>query len=288
MRDMRDQFEGTVDDGRNLPEDPLTTHPSHDAGAAHIPDRLVDRFFNRELTRGESSGLFESFSSDPASARRFVQTQRMIDALREPVRSPDLTRSILSKINEQAPVTPLLSRRGVRQVRVGRLAAAAALVALIAGAFVVQRLNPNVVDFGVEPRSPLASLRNTVTGDASDAMNTLLQTARAIEVTATSSVRGDSHRASGEAAARQPVSMVRARFVPENAFPWRRQSAAPEQARTSRNRVAWVVPCGSAPCDGGAGRSGQRTGAFLIDLTGTGSDVPGSGAGRNPGSPLEK
>jgi len=286
MRDGRDYFEGTANDGRSLPEDPLTTHPSHDAGAAHIPDHLVDRFFDRELTRGESAGLFESFNADPESARRFVQTQRMIDALREPVRVPDLTRSILSKINEQTPDTPLLSRRGVRQVRVGRLAATAALVALIAGAFVMQRVNPNVVDFGVEPKSPLVSLRNTVAGDASDAMNTLVQTARAIEVTAASSVRSNSHCEAREMVTLQPVSMVRARFVPENAFPWRHQSAAPEQSRALKNRVAWVVPCGSAPCDAGNGRSGPRAGTFLIDVAG--ADVPGSGAGRNPGSPLEK
>lgn len=286
MRDGRDQFDGFADQGRGIPEDPLTTHPSHDAGAAHIPGHLVDRFFDRELTRGESAGLFESFNADSASAKRFVQTQRMIDALREPVRAPDLTRSILSRMNEQSPDTPLLSRRGVRQVRVGRFVAAAALVAIIAGAFVMQRVKPNVVDFGVEPKSPLISLRNTVAGDASDAMNTIVQTARAIEVTAASSVRANSPRDTRESMVLQPVSMMRARFVPENAFPWRHQSAAPEQGRSTKTRVPWVVPCGSAPCDAGTGRSGQRAGMFLIDVTGT--ETPGSGAGRNPGSPLEK
>ncbi len=250
MRDGRDDFD-SVTPQDNLPDDPLLSHPSHDAGAAHIPDHIVDRFFDRELTRREATGLFESFRSDPSSARKFVQTQRMLDALKEPVRTPDFTRSILSRIDEASPAAPLLTRRGVRQVRVGRYAAAAALVALIGGTYIAQRLNPNVVEIAGADPSPLGELRSTVAVDASDALNTIQQTRRAIEVTASSSMlRGVSAESGQEmhfvgTPAHGSMMTIKARFVPDIAFPWRARSVPPSDTKS----VAWVVPCGAAPCD---------------------------------------
>lgn len=276
MRDGRDDFDtGNAESG--LPEDPLVSHPSHDAGAAHIPDHIVDRFFDRELTRSEASGLFESFRADPASARKFVQTQRMLDTLKEPVRTPDFTRSILSRINEATPEAPLLSRRGVRQIRFGRYAAAAALVALIGGAFVMQRISPNVVELGGSEPTPFGELRSTVTGDASDAMNTIRETAKAIERTASSTVlRGVSAESGHElrfTASTTPTTMmtIKARFVPEIAFPWRARSVSP----TDTKSVAWVVPCGAAPCDANRGTCMPQS-LILVDVMQPGTD------GKNP------
>jgi hypothetical protein len=288
MAGGRDDFDAV--DG--LPEDPLLSHPSHDAGAAHIPDHIVDRFFDRELTRREASGLFDSFRADPASARRFVQTQRMLDALKEPVRTPDFTRSILSRIDQASPEAPLLTRRGVRQVRVGRLAAAAALVMLVGGAFVVQRLNPNVVEFGVQPETPLGSLRSNMTGDATDAMNTLRQTARAIESTASSSVLAGVSAETGRTiqftapGSAPTMATIRARFLPEIVFPWRQRSVSPSTETVKS--VAWVVPCGSAPCSSASRGDGLNTtgseGLIFVDLTGLSNDSTGRTGGTSGAS----
>lgn len=282
-----DPFEG------DLPENPAPVPSDHDAGSMHIPDHVVDRFFDRELTRSEATGLFESFRADPDAARRFVQTQRMLDALREPVRAPDLSRSILAKVDRR---TPLLTRRGVRHLRLGRGAAAAALVALIAGAFVMQRLNPRIVEIASDEPRPLASLRSTMSLDAADAVNTLQQSAQAIEFTAARAVAPAQISAEasalvpvfpGSAQRFQPVAFVRARLVPDGLFPWRQRSPAP--ASPAEGGVAWVVPCGTAPAVGAA-RMGSASDApcgsslILIDLKAAPAELPRTPQGRNSGA----
>ncbi|MFM9959059.1 MAG: hypothetical protein ACKVZJ_13420 [Phycisphaerales bacterium] len=267
------------------PENPAPLPPDHDAGSMHIPGHVIDRFFDRELTRREASGLFDAFRADPSAARRFVQTQRMLDALREPVRSPDLSRSILAKVDNQ---TPMLTRRGVRHVRWSRYAATAALVAIIAGAFITQRFSPQIVEVGgAEPR-PLASLHATVSLDAADAVNTIQQTAEAIEFTASRAVNPRAGASAQTAAAPQPahafqtVRFVRARMLPEVLFPWREHSAAPDTGR-----VAWVVPCGTAPgapAGSGVAADGERwpcgSSIILIDIKNASADLPRTPQGR--------
>jgi len=285
MRRDRDKFEGDFvpDAARpggsfdgDWPENEAPLPSGHDAGSMRIPGHLVDRFFDREMTRAEASGMFETFRADPDAARRFVQTQRMLDALREPVKAPDLSRQILAEVDRR---TPMLTRRGVRHVRLGRVAAAAALVAIIAGAFVAQRFNPGIVEVGsAEPR-PLASLRSLVTQDAADAVNTLQQTARAVEFTASRAVTltASPAPAPGERAA--PAVFVRARLLPEALFPWRQQSEAPSASPA----VAWVVPCGTAPGASALSDDERACGSklILIDMKPASVQLPQAPRGRS-------
>lgn len=243
-----------------------------------VPDHMVDRFFDRELTRAESAKLFDSLRADPEAARDLVQTQRALDALRRPVQTPDLSRAILAKVNGR---TPLLTRRGVRHIRVGRLVSAAALVAVIAGAFVIQRQHPQIVHIGGTDLAPIAEIAMCMPADTSDAVHTIRQTAKAIRVTATAEVlpsRQDGRMFAGKAlhtaaVPGRPLSteavFVRARLVPDSLFPWRQQSPPPSTG-SEPERVAWVVPCGAmspGSCDGIGDRfAGGQAGLILLDV----------------------
>lgn len=205
--------------------------PGDDHGPGRIPDHLVDRFFDRELTGAEASALFEQLAGSPGTARDMVRTQRALDALRRPVHAPDLSRSILDRVHRHSP---LLTRRQVRHVRLGRLASAAALVLVIAGAFVMQRMHPRVAGLGLVPPSPMGELAASVPADATDAINTLRETARAVRVTTVSQTFSPRHHV-GPA----PDLTMRARLIPDLVFPWRAQSTGPTET------TAWIVPCGT-------------------------------------------
>ncbi len=249
------------DDRFDIPRD--STGPAQ-GSPGRIPDHLVDRFFDRELTRAESASLFEALRSDPAAAREIVGTQRAIDALRQPLKTPDLSRSILARVDRHSP---LLTRRSVRHVRVGRLVSAACLLLIIAGAFIAQRTHPQVVNLGGERPAPVADLASNLSGDTADAVNTLRQTARAVTVTALSQASPAS-AAAGQASADPQSVFVRARFIPETLFPWRAQSGPP--ANEAIRHTAWIVPCSATGhCSAGtlnASASGAGSQFILVDF----------------------
>lgn len=229
-----------------------------DLGPGKIPDHLVDQFFDGELSRDESSRLFSALSADAAAARDLVRTQRAIDALRQPVRTPDLSRAILARVNERRP---LLTRRSVRRVHAGRLAAALAFLGVVAGAFLVQRFSPQVTRLGPDQPAPLANLSAGFAEDTAEALTTMRLTAQAIGTTAVSALPSSG--------ASEPANL-RARLIPDLAFPWRQQSGQPSD-------VAWIVPCGAAPCE--APRS-TPPGAFILIDVRADTATPQSGAGR--------
>lgn len=223
---------------------PPPDHRGHDLGPGKIPDHLVDQFFDGELSRNETSRLFSSLSADAEAARDLVRTQRAIDALRQPVRAPDLSRAILAKVNERRP---LMTRRSVRRVHAGRLMGALAFVGVVAGAFLLQRFSPQVTRLGAEQPAPLANLSAGFAEDTADALTTVRLTAQAIGTTAASALPTPA----------ATDATLRARLVPDVAFPWRHRSAQPSD-------VAWIVPCGAAPCE--APRNSPPGAFILIDV----------------------
>lgn len=157
----------TMRDGDNLPQ-------KHRTGERGIPEHVVDAFFDRELSHSDRERFMKALGRDRTTAGDVVRTQRALNALRQPVNTPDLSRAIL---NDVARKTPLLTRRSVRHVRWTRVAAMAALVAIVGGAFVTQRLNPAITSIGETPAQPIGTLATALPLDTEQAMNTLRQTA---------------------------------------------------------------------------------------------------------------
>lgn len=118
---------------------PLPPDPSE----GPIPDDLVDRFFDRELDDSGRAGFMRRLDDDHRACERVARTNRFITLLRRGVRAPDQTNSILDRVDHlRGFVAP--SQR--RLVRFGRVAVAAMLFGVIAGAVVVQRRAPEIVE----------------------------------------------------------------------------------------------------------------------------------------------
>lgn len=132
---------------------------------ARIPDELVDAFFDRELPLNESSRLFSSLRNDPAKAREIVGTQRALDALRQPVKAPDLSSKILAEVGRKKG---WLSSQQRRTLSFGRVATAAALLLMVSGVFVLQRVAPQFTESGTRP-APIHELSAAVPADTAGA-----------------------------------------------------------------------------------------------------------------------
>ncbi len=95
-------------------------------------------------------------------------TRRAIDALATPVPAPDLTGSILARVERERG---WLDRRDRRRVWVARIAAGIALVLAGGGVFLAHRVAPNVAATA-EP-TPVAELVDAVPVEASRALSEL-------------------------------------------------------------------------------------------------------------------
>lgn len=136
---------------------------------ARIPDELVDAFFDRELPLDQSSSLFSSLRNDPAKAREIVGTQRAIDALRQPPKSPDFSANILAEVGRRKG---WLNGRERRKISFGRVATAAALLLMVGGAFVMQRVAPQFTEPGSRP-APIHDLTAAVPVETAGAGRTV-------------------------------------------------------------------------------------------------------------------
>jgi len=59
---------------------------------------------------------------------------------------------------------------------------------------------------------------------------------------------------------RSSMVTIKARLVPEIAFPWRARSLSPVETRS----VAWVVPCGAAPCESAGSSVATSTPSLIL------------------------
>ncbi|MCA9294257.1 MAG: hypothetical protein KDA20_10625 [Phycisphaerales bacterium] len=104
-----------------------------------VPDELIDAVLDGSADIEHSRTLFKQLSQSPDAAREVASTQRAIEALRSPVRTPDLSGRVLGELARRHGFTTPAMRR---QVWMRRVAAAAALVVVVGGAFAVQRFVP--------------------------------------------------------------------------------------------------------------------------------------------------
>ncbi|MCA9287815.1 MAG: hypothetical protein KDA05_04475 [Phycisphaerales bacterium] len=121
---------------------------------ASIPDDLVDRFFDDELSDPDRRAFLHSLPSDLARCEDVAKTRRAIDMLRAgSVPAPDLTGRIIATVDSRRGFA---SRRVRQMARVVRLGLAAGVV-LFAGAIAaVERVAPDATRLVPAP-TPLST-----------------------------------------------------------------------------------------------------------------------------------
>lgn len=122
----------------------------------------IDALFDGDMTDGDARHLLNR--ADPASCEAIAKTQRMVDMLKAPVDSPDLTDRILKQVEDEREFVDAPWRRFVRA---GRLAVAACLLIGLLGVAVAQRAWPDAMTLTAEPR-PVSTLLDTTEQQAVD------------------------------------------------------------------------------------------------------------------------
>ncbi|MEM8834571.1 MAG: hypothetical protein AAGD00_02010 [Planctomycetota bacterium] len=121
---------------------------------------LVDAVFDNELPADQSEDVHARLRRHPDIARDAVMTRRALESLRRPVSTPDLSGSILDALDGKRPMQ---GGDVIGRLRVWRYAAAAALLLMVAGAFTVQRMSPEVTHLvGTPEDRPMGTLAATL------------------------------------------------------------------------------------------------------------------------------
>ncbi|MEZ6232806.1 MAG: hypothetical protein R3B68_01330 [Phycisphaerales bacterium] len=125
----------------------------------HIPDELVDRFFDDELSEPERRAFLQSLPADLARCEDVAKTRRAIDLLRAgSVPAPDLTGRIIATVDSRRGFA---SRRVRQMARVVRLGLAAGVV-LFAGAIAaVERVAPDATRLVPAPTPLTTAIRES-------------------------------------------------------------------------------------------------------------------------------
>jgi hypothetical protein len=151
-----------------------------------IPDELVDRFFDRELDDTGRAGFMSRLDDDARACEHVAKTNRFLTLLKRGVRAPDLTDSILDRVDHLRGFVPPKERK---LIRFGRIAVAAMLFGVIAGAVIVQRRAPEVVELAGMP-TPVRDVARAAAKEA----DTLFRTASPAQF----AQRAPSHEAAAE------------------------------------------------------------------------------------------
>jgi hypothetical protein len=132
-------------------------HETLDAEAAG--EHAAARVFARALAR-----------LDPASTTTLRETRKALASLDKPITgAPDLSAAILARTHE---ARPFLTRRTRRRVSVRRLGVGLAVVLLLAGVALVQRLFPEAMEVSPQPR-PVSALAQATQADVADGLANL-------------------------------------------------------------------------------------------------------------------
>lgn len=140
-----------------------------DCGEGGIPDELVDAFFDDRMDTRQTEVFFRRLQHRPDKAREVVGMQRALEALRRPVRSPDFSRSILNEVDRRRR---WLHPGMLRRIGAARIAAAAALLLVVGGVYVAQRIAPDATRLTAR-EAPLGDFVQAVSVDAAGAFDSI-------------------------------------------------------------------------------------------------------------------
>ncbi|MFG0257007.1 MAG: hypothetical protein ACF8GE_03800 [Phycisphaerales bacterium JB043] len=118
---------------------------------------LVDALLNREVPIEDLGACEDAIESDRAASETLGSYRGMLDALRAPVDTPDMTSSIIQEVGRRRR---WMAPSWRRIVTTSRLALAASLLAACAVVLVVQRTNPDATLFAQQP-TPLNDVVRT-------------------------------------------------------------------------------------------------------------------------------
>lgn len=146
-----------------------------------IPDELVDAYFDHELDEGSRDRLFRGMLADPERAEELARTQRAVGLLREPIDAPDLTESIMARVERRRRFIHPAQRRTVRH---GRLVAAGAVLAVVLGLALTQRYAPQFLELAPRPR-PITAVVEAGRAEAEQGARQLASTITSVAARAT-------------------------------------------------------------------------------------------------------
>lgn len=127
---------------------------------------LLDRLLDGEVDETQVEAVLARIRADEQASARLDSACRMLSALRQADRcldAPDLTGRILGRV---AARKGLFSRGGVRRLAEYRSAAAAILLAVIAGLYGMQRAAPDALRLSDQPQPVGRIVRAMPTGTA--------------------------------------------------------------------------------------------------------------------------
>ncbi len=146
------------------PIDESVFHGPDDHGpTGGVPDHLIDSILDGDLPREKIRRALEALRRDQHTADDLAWTADALDALRADASAPDLSDIILARTGmHRSWLSAVMQRR----VLIGRITGVAAVLTMVAGAFVMQRMSPETFDHGP---SPIAGLVRAVPSDAARA-----------------------------------------------------------------------------------------------------------------------
>lgn len=132
-----------------------------------IPDHLIDSILDGDLPREKVRRALERLRRDRESADELDWTADALDALRSDSAAPDFSEIILARTGmHRSWLSGVMQRR----MLIGRVAGVAAVLGIIAGAFMLQRVSPET--FRAEP-TPVTGLATAVPSDAAHAASVM-------------------------------------------------------------------------------------------------------------------
>jgi len=125
-----------------------------------IPDDLIDSICDGDMPRSKMRDALDSLHLERNTVSDYHWTADALDALRADTSTPDMSEIILARTGMQRSWLSAVMRR---KMVIGRIVGVAAVLTLIAGAFMIQRATPET--FTNEP-TPVRELATAVPSDA--------------------------------------------------------------------------------------------------------------------------
>jgi len=140
----------------NQPNDPR----DDSAMPPGIPDDLIDSICDGDMPRSKMRDALDALHLERNTVSDYHWTADALDALRADMHTPDMSEIILARTGMQRSWLSTVMRR---KMVIGRVVGVAAVLTLIAGAFLIQRAAPET--FTTDP-TPVRELAAAVPHDA--------------------------------------------------------------------------------------------------------------------------
>ena len=121
-------------------------------------DRMVDAYFDRELSIGERRRLFDQLSGKGGRCEDIARMQRILAQLRQPPDEIDVADEVIAQVGHRRS---FLSPTMRSAIRVGRVAVAASVLLTLLGIVIVQRIAPDATSLVAETTPVTSLMQNT-------------------------------------------------------------------------------------------------------------------------------